>query len=100
MRTNTDTRSGSNSVPARSTRYAKNLFRFPRVTVGTFRPQGVEDVAYVDEAARKNARAAVVHQRIAAAVQHDVVFVGDNRCEIQLFVALHDDSRAIGPDGG
>jgi hypothetical protein len=49
----------------------------------------------VDEAARQRAAASVVEGRVSAAVQDDVMFVGDDGGEVELFVALQDDARAI-----
>src|SRR4029079_10585518 len=66
----------------------------PRGSIWKIGPERVEDVAYVDEAARIVAASRKVEVRISAAVDHHMMLIGDRRGEAELFVALETDGGA------
>src|SRR4051794_15981011 len=56
--------------------------RLPGLTVGTIGPQGIIDVADVYQPAGVLSASGVVQRGIASTVEHDVMLVSDDGCEV------------------
>jgi hypothetical protein len=69
----------------------ERLFRGPGFAVGTVGAQCVVHVAHVHQAAGNVRGTRIVHGGVAAAVQHDVVFVGHDGGHFQPDVPAQDD---------